>query len=258
MIIQGLTHAVLSTAIFADPFQALSPALAQKAIGVQLPGSNLSPVSHMASIEKHWDFTMKNHIMQHHQGFQALNVTVESTSNQADLMPKLSIIYGEIDQFLSHYPNENDYWEVINRELAKTILRDHPELSSISITLEILPTERFPYNRASIVTQSRTGENMEEWRFTARVPIQVQGDDLNYEVEYLYRNGITNAEYPDFVPISDRTTQLLMAALTKGESWEYANQDIATSILQKYPVLADFTSYFDKATKGGRRLLDDG
>lgn len=258
MMIPVLTHAVFSTAILADPFHALSPGLAQKAIGVQPPVSSLSSVSHGVSIEKHWDLTMKNHMMQHHQGFQALNITVECTFDQTNLTPKLFAMYGEIDQFLSRYPNETDYWEVINRELAKTILQYHSELSSVSITLEILPNERIPYNRASIVTQNRNGESVEEWRFTARVPVQVQGDDLNYEVEYLYRDGIANTEYPDFVPISDRTTQLLMAALTKGEPWEYANQDIATSILQKYPVLEDFTSYLDNAAKGGRRMRDEG
>lgn len=252
MMIQTFTHALLSTAIFTNPFQAAHPELARQPVVTQPSASRL------VAIEKHWSFAIERYAMQHQQSVQALNITVDCISDQVALSPKLVTIYDEINQFLSHYPNEDDYWEVINRELAQSLLQEHPELSSISIMLEILPTDRIPYPRASTVTQSRSGKVLESWQFTARIPIQVQGNDLRYEVEYLYRDGITNTEYPDFVPISDRTTQLLMTAMIKGEPWEYANQVIAENILKKYPVLNSFTSHLENAAKGGRRMMDDG
>ena len=243
MISQAFAHAILSTAIVASPLQATEPGLSHKPDTAQLV------VFNGALIEKHWNFAIENYRMQHHNSFQTLNIAVECKSDQADLSSKLLGIYSEISHFLQIYPNEDDYWEIINRELSKTLLQDYPDLSSVAITLEVLPTEHLPYTRASIVTQSRNGERTEGWRFTSRVPMQVKGIDLDYEVEYLYRDGITNAEYPDFVPINDRIAQLLMTAMIKGEPWEYANQDIAESMLQKYPVLYSFTSRIEDTFK---------
>lgn len=243
MISQAFAHAILSTAIVTSSSQATEPGLAHK-----LPTTQIA-VSNVASIEKQWNFAIENYRMRHHNSFQTLNLAVNCKSDQADLSPKLLAIYGEISEFLRTYPNEDDYWEIINRELTKTILQHYSELSSVAITLEVLPTERLPYTRASIVTQNRDGERTEGWRFTSRVPIQVKGVDLEYEVEYLYRNGITNTEYPDFVPINDRIAQLLMAGMIKGEPWEHTNQDIAESMLQKYPVLYAFTSHIENTPK---------
>lgn len=258
----AFAHAVLAIVVIGDPLnplQAFNPDLAQKTIVAQPAASAVFP------IEKHWNFEVKNYVIEHHQGFQPLNVTIDYRSNQgvaakADALyvEMYAETYAEMDDFLTRYPNEDDYWEVVNRELAKTLLRTNPDLASVSITLEVLPTEHIPYDRASIVTQSRSGLNLQEWRFTTRVPVQVQGSDLSYEVEYLYRDGITNTEYPDFVPISNRTAQLLMAAMTQGEPWEYTNQTIAESILHKYPALDSFTGHLVTGAKGGRRMTDGG
>lgn len=247
MVTLAFTHAILSTAIFVNPFQAVDLGLVQKEIVAP------SPVSTAVSAERHWSFAIANYRMQHQQGWQTLNIAIDCASNQVDLVANQFDVYGEVAEFLRNYPNEDDYWEIINRELTKTILYNHPELSSISLTLEVLPTHRIPYTRASIVSRNRNGESHEKWRFEARVPVQIQGDDLKYEVEYLYRNGITNTEYPDFVTISDRIAQLLMTAVNKGEPWEYANQDIAEIMLQKYPALDTFTSRIEHTIKGGYR-----
>lgn len=241
MIHQTLVQAIFSTAVVASSWPLAEPGLAHKPIGTQ-------PVnSEVTSIEKHWNFEIAHYRMQHHNGLQTLNITVDCTSDKANLAPSLLSIYSEISHFLRNYPNEDDYWEIINRELSETLLQDYPELSSVSIMIEVLPTERLPYTRASMINQSRNHMPVEGWRFTATAPVQVQGSHLNYEVEYLYRDGITNSEYPDFIPINDRIVQLLVVAVAKGSVWESTNQDIAERMLQKYPALDAFTSQIEQS-----------
>lgn len=239
MIHQAFTQAILSTVIVASSWHVTEPRLVHKPIEVQPTNSKV------ISIEKHWNFEIDHYRMQHHNGLQTLNITVDCTSDKANLAPKLLSIYSEISHFLGNYPNEDDYWEIINRELSKTLLQDYPDLSSVSITIEVLPTERLPYTRASVITQNRNHIAIEGWRFIAITPVQVQGSYLNYEVEYLYRDGITNTEYPDFIPINDRIVQLLTIAVAKGNPWESINQDIAEIMLQKYPALDTFTSQIE-------------
>jgi hypothetical protein len=61
-------------------------------------------------------------------------------------------IYTSIDNFLTNYPNETDFWEIINKSLTQQVLAQNPALDSLQINLEVLPTNRLPYNRASIVS----------------------------------------------------------------------------------------------------------
>jgi hypothetical protein len=57
-----------------------------------------------------------------------------------------------IDNFLTNYPNETDFWEILNKSLTQQVLAQNPALDSLQINLEVLPTNRLPYNRASIVS----------------------------------------------------------------------------------------------------------
>jgi hypothetical protein len=61
-------------------------------------------------------------------------------------------IYTSIDHFLTNYPNETDFWEILNKSLTQQVLAQNPALDSLQINLEVLPTNRLPYNRASIVS----------------------------------------------------------------------------------------------------------
>jgi len=54
----------------------------------------------------------------------------------------LTLFYQSIDNFLANYPNETDVWEV---------LAENPALDSLQIDIDLLPTNKLPYERASIV-----------------------------------------------------------------------------------------------------------
>jgi hypothetical protein len=232
------------TTFMITALQVLSPAWT-KPVGVE-------PAIESTATGKMWSFAIKNYRMQHHQGLQRLNITVNgsyggSSGNGGSSASQLLSLYADVYQFLRQYPNEDDYWEILNRELTKTLLHDHPNLASVTITLEVLPTDRLPYPRASIVSRARTGYVDESWRFSTRLP--AQEGPVSYEVEYFYRDGISDEEYPDFLPIHHRVAQLLTVATAEEATWDYVNQDIADSVLQKYPALDSFTSRVEVTTK---------
>ncbi|MFB8793570.1 MAG: hypothetical protein U7126_04885 [Microcoleus sp.] len=52
---------------------------------------------------------------------------------------------------MANYPNETDVWEVVNQNLTQKVLAENPALDSLQIGLDLLPTNKLPYDRASIV-----------------------------------------------------------------------------------------------------------
>jgi hypothetical protein len=111
----------------------------------------------------------------------------------------LLLFYQSIDNFLVNYPNETDFWEILNKNLTQKVLDENPALTDVGIQLEVLPTNRLPYDRTSTVFRSRGGKLQEDWNFSLNdYIINHQGlNQLNLDVNYQYKPGITTEEYPD-------------------------------------------------------------
>jgi hypothetical protein len=202
----------------------------------------------------------------HHQGANKLNITLSCTlkasygdSNFIDhainnpdnpdnldqvAAPDSLMVYHQITDFLRSYPNEKDYWEIVNRNLTEAILAKNSMVASVTATLEVLPTQQAPYTRSTTVTHSDNGTMLESWSFiTGQVTVQRQGEHkLNLRVKYRYRDGLSGADYPNFIPIYARIEQFLSAYGRPTDSWETVNRNLVNTVLQEYPVMDSFTS----------------
>ena len=190
-----------------------------------------------------WQFSLPNYTIIH-QGINNLNINVEYTykdgitySEYPDFVP----IYKNIDQFLVNYPNETDFWEIVNRNLTQKILNENPAMESLTIDIDVLPSISLPYDRSSIVTRTRGGQLEEKWDFKIdQYPIEHQGlNTLNIDVAYTYKQGITTAEYPDFVPIYNQINQFMVNYPNEADFWEIVNKNLTEKIISENPALSD-------------------
>ena len=88
-------------------------------------GPELAPsrTSSLLPSEK-WAFNFKDYTIEH-QGLNTLNIQVDyglkpgiTPNEYPDFVP----IYKSIDNFLVNYPNETDFWEIVNKNLTKRCL----------------------------------------------------------------------------------------------------------------------------------------
>jgi sugar lactone lactonase YvrE len=191
---------------------------------------------------ENWTFDFKDYTIDH-QGLNTLNIKVGyelkpgiTKAEYPDFVP----IYKSIDNFLVNYPNETDFWEILNKNLTQKVLDENPVLTDVAIQLEVLPTNRLPYDRASTVSRSRFGKLQEDWNFSFQdYAINHQGlNKLNLDVNYQYKPGITKDEYPDFVPIYQNIDNFLTNYPNETDFWEIVNKNLTQSILNENPALA--------------------
>ena len=144
-------------------------------------------------------------------------------------------IYKSIDNFLVNYPNETDFWEIVNKNLTEKVLDENPVLTDISIKLEVLPTDRLPYDRTSTVFPSRYGQLKEEGNFSLKdYAINHQGlNQINIDIGYQYKPEITPNEYPDFLPIYNSVDNFLTNYPNEKDFWEVVNKNLTQNILMK-------------------------
>jgi sugar lactone lactonase YvrE len=194
-----------------------------------------------AQLTQKWNFTLANYPI-NHQGLNNLNIDVNykyKEGIQNYQYPDFVPIYNTIENFLVNYPNETDFWEIVNKSLTEKVLADNPAISSLTVNLDVLPTNRLPYERSSTVTRTQDGKLGEAWNF--KIPnysIAHQGlNNLNIDVKYQYKPRIRQDEYPDFVPIYTSIDNFLTNYPNETDFWEILNKSLTQQVLAKNPNL---------------------
>ncbi|NJK28074.1 MAG: hypothetical protein HC925_05565 [Coleofasciculaceae cyanobacterium SM2_3_26] len=71
--------------------------------------------------------------------------------------PEFSAMARNIQQFLENYPNETDFWEILNNNLVAFLMAEYPEIGSLKVKVDVAPNVSAPYERYSVVTSTRPG-----------------------------------------------------------------------------------------------------
>lgn len=108
--------------------------------------------------EEIFTFEVQTYAIQH-QGGAILSIKVAyrlspeaiAQQNYPDFVP----IRKDIDKFLVNYTNETDFWEIVNRRLVQFLLDKYPQMSSLSLEIDVMQTPKEPFRRASIVKSTR-------------------------------------------------------------------------------------------------------
>lgn len=69
--------------------------------------------------------------------------------------PDFRLLAKDVETLLTNYPNEDDYWEIVNKQLTALLLKKYPALMSVTCELKVDPSRIVPYTRSSRVTRER-------------------------------------------------------------------------------------------------------
>ena len=117
------------------------------------------PATNHDQLREEFSFKLKDFKVDHQAENNTLQVQVRYTykpgikeAEYPDFIPMAK----DVEQFLTNYPNESTYWEIVNKELTQMVLDKYPALSSVTCEIEVSPSPRHPFTRASHVTRQRS------------------------------------------------------------------------------------------------------
>ncbi|MCM3870126.1 MAG: hypothetical protein ND895_05445 [Pyrinomonadaceae bacterium] len=106
-----------------------------------------------------FSFLIKDFKIEHQGQTNNLNITIQYRyrANISDSeYPDFRAVAKDIEIFLSNYPNENDYWEILNKRITLLVLDKYPPITKVTCQVQVSPSALVPYLRSSIVTRERT------------------------------------------------------------------------------------------------------
>ncbi len=110
-----------------------------------------------APIEE-FSFLIKDFKIDHQTETNTLNISISFryVPNIASSdYPDFRWLAKDVETLLTNYPNENDYWEIVNKQITSLLLKKYPALTSVTCELKVDPSRLVPYSRSSRVTRER-------------------------------------------------------------------------------------------------------
>jgi hypothetical protein len=111
------------------------------------------------SLTEEFSFVIKDFKVEHQSEHNVLNiaVTMRYIPNVRDTdYPDYRAVAKDIETFLSNYPNEQDYWEIVNKAVTSMLLKKYSSLAMITSEISVEPVPNSPYTRSSRVIRERT------------------------------------------------------------------------------------------------------
>ena len=210
------------------------------------------------SLKENFSFELLDYEIEH-QGQAVIDIAVdmdykegigqENPFEYPDFIP----IAEFIDNFLVTYPNETDFWEILNKNLIRTLLTQpiptpygveynlDEILDSLTVDIQVQSgSSDFSIPRASQVVgipetevEVNLGENFSFELLDYEIEHQGQAV-IDIAVDMDYKEGIGQEnpfEYPDFIPIAEFIDNFLVTYPNETDFWEILNKNLIRTLL---------------------------
>ncbi|HEY0364956.1 MAG TPA: hypothetical protein VGC73_00705 [Pyrinomonadaceae bacterium] len=111
-----------------------------------------------ASLIEEFSFLIKDFRMDHQTQTNNLNISISYryiVNIRKSEYPDFRGLAKDVETLLANYPNKDDYWEIVNKQITALLLNKYPGLMSVTIDLKVDPSSLIPYTRSSRVTRER-------------------------------------------------------------------------------------------------------
>jgi len=110
-----------------------------------------------------FSFQIKDFKMNHQSEINNLNIVIRYryVAGIPDTKyPDFRLIAKDVENLLTHYPNDGDYWEILNKNLTTMVLKNYPEITSVTCEIQVSPSPLVPYSRSSFATLNRSSPKL--------------------------------------------------------------------------------------------------
>lgn len=129
------------------------------AVYSQTPANRVAQPPNSGRLIEEFSFSLKDFKIDHQGEVNNLNISISfryvANITKADY-PDFRWLAKDVESLLNNYPNKDDYWEIVNKQITSLLLQKYPSLTSVTCELKVDPSRNVPYARSSRVTRERS------------------------------------------------------------------------------------------------------
>lgn len=129
------------------------------AVYSQTPSNRVTQPRETGRLVEEFSFSLKDFKMDHQGETNNLNISIsfryaENITKAG--YPDFRWLVKDVETLLSNYPNKDDYWEIVNKQVTALLLKKYPALTSVTCEIQVDASRLVPYARSSHVTRERS------------------------------------------------------------------------------------------------------
>ncbi len=197
---------------------------------------------------------MNDYTINHHYVKSGIDIEVDLSFKKNSASINTQLVKETINEYLVNYPNEDDFWEILNKNLTTELLTKpianssgstiklYEVVDSISIQMDIKAgSSGIEFPRSSLIKGSVHNDQVElQESFSFKIngyKLDRQSDIsvIDLGINLNFKEGIGDKKslvYPNIKPIEIAINNYLANNPTE-ESWEILNKNLATKLLSE-------------------------
>ena len=116
-----------------------------------------APLQSGALVEE-FSFLIRDFKMDHQTQSNTLNISISyryvNNARKSDY-PDFRWLAKDVETLLTNYPNEDDYWEIVNKQVTSLLLKKYSGVASVTSEIRVDPSTQVGYTRTSRVMRQR-------------------------------------------------------------------------------------------------------
>lgn len=177
----------------------------------------------------------------HQHEWRNLTLNLEYEAEFDKMSADTLAVKAHVKTFLENYSHPDDFWEIMNTKLIRSIVKTFPEIITLSSTFSLMPDRTLGFPRKSIVSYKRDSETLKEsFSFTKLNYLICQETfcSLDLKVSWdMIDNPNPLSDYPDYQWIDGAMDAFFKEHPISFSKWKELKPKLLNSLLERFPTL---------------------
>jgi len=174
----------------------------------------------------------------HQNEWRNLTVNLEYDAEIGGSAMDIQAVKGHIRMFLEEYSNPDDFWEIMNTKLVRSLSETFPDITTLKSTLSLAPDRTLNFPRESIVRYDRDSDILKEsFNFTKLNYLICQDTFrlLDLHVAWDLKDNPTLSDYPDYQWVDEAMEKFFKEHPVSYSEWKSLKPKLQAYLLEQFP-----------------------
>jgi hypothetical protein len=178
----------------------------------------------------------------HQNEWRNLSIDLSYLAEAGSPAANTDLVCARVRTFLEEYSSPNDFWEIMNTNLIRSLLKDFPGLTAIESTLSLAPDRTLHFPRQSIVRfeKDKSPCLKESFNFTKLNYLICQESfrELNLHIAWDLKENPGHFDYPDYLWVDAAMEEYFASHPVSFTKWVQLKPALEDFLLERFPTLA--------------------
>lgn len=185
---------------------------------------------------------MKDLKICHQLEWRNLSISLEYESELHGKSLNVSLVKEYVRQFLNEYPNETDFWEIMNGHLVRALLQEFPDMQKLKSVLSLKPDRTLSFPRESTVIYDINTTVMKESFGFTKLNYKICSEtfqSIDLSVSFDLKANPAPFDYPDYQWVDDAMNKFFKDQPLSFSKWETLKPQLESFLLENFATLSD-------------------